>query len=419
MNNNRQYKHLSEDQRDLIEYLISQNKSFSEMEKIMKIDRTTISKEIRKNRTVKIPTYSKIVCANQVNCNNSYCNYKKECYTETICKKLSKPPYVCNSCNNKAHCKLTKYYYFGHEAHKQYLETLSESRRGYDILEEDILNIEKIIVPLIKNQNQPISHIFESNKDILFMSKPTFYRYVNDGVISLTNIDLPKKVSYKPRKKEQIINQKKSKLYKKNRTYDDYLKYIANHPNASIVEMDTVEGIKGGKCFLTLYVKKTSLLLIFLINSKSQEEVAKTFSKIKKMLGITLYRKIFQVILTDNGSEFLNPSVFERDFETGKKISKLFFCNPYCSYQKPEIERAHEFIRIVLPKKTSFDNLNQQQVNFLRDNIANIYMSNIKKTPYQMTKEIFPELLTIFDINYIKPNDVNLSKISLFEVSHE
>ena len=419
MKTNKQYKHLNEDQRNLIEYLLNQNKNFSQMETIMKIDRTTISKEIRKNYIVKIPTYSKVVCENQINCNNSSCNYNKKCYKAKTCPKLSKPPYVCNGCSNKVGCKLTKHYYFGNEAHKKYLEKLRESRLGYDILEEDILNIEKVIVPLIKDKKQPISHIFENNKDILFFSKPTFYRYINDGVLSLTNIDLPKKVSYKPRKHDKIINEKKYKFYKKNRTFDDYLEYLTKHPNSSVVEMDTVEGVKGGKCFLTLYFKKTSLLLIFLLDSKSQQEVTKVFTKIKDKLGIDLYRKIFQVILTDNGSEFLNPSVFERDFETGKKISKLFYCNPYCSYQKPEIERSHEFIRIVLPKGTSFNNLTQEQVNFIRNNIANTYMSNIKKTPYQMTKKVFPQLLNIFDIIFIHPNEVTLSKSSLNEVSHE
>lgn len=86
--------------------------------------------------------------------------------------------------------------------------------------------------------------------------------------------------------------------------------------------MDTVEGIKGGKCFLTLFIRKTSLLLIFLLDKKTIEEVNKVFIYLRKNLGIELYKKIFQVILTDNGSEFLNPIVFERDLETGKKYQE-------------------------------------------------------------------------------------------------
>lgn len=419
MKNNRQYKHLSEDQRNIIEHLINKGKNFSQIEKIMKIDRTTISKEVRKNRIIKISPYSKVACENQINCNVSFCRYNKECYKAKTCSKLLKPPYVCNTCNNKSYCRLPRYFYFGSEAHRKYLSNLSESRKGYDISEEEAMNIERVIVPLIKDKKQPINHIFENNKEILFFSKPTFYRYVNDGVISLSNIDLAKKVTYKPRKNDENVREKKEKFYLKTRTYEDYLNYVEKHPTCSIVQMDTVEGIKGGKCFLTLYIKKTSLLLIFLLESKTQEEVNKIFTIIKNKLGITLYKKIFQVILTDNGSEFLNPIIFERDMESGKKISKIFYCHPYCSCEKSEIERSHEYIRIILPKGTSFNFLSQKDVNYIRDNIANLYITKIKKTSYIMTKEIFPELLKTFDIKYIEPNNVNLSKKSLNEVSHE
>jgi len=161
------------------------------------------------------------------------------------------------------------------------------------------------------------------------------------------------------------------------------------------------------------------LTIHFLLDSKTQEEVNKVFLYLKKTLGISLFKKIFQIILTDNGSEFLNPILFERDLETGKKISHLFYCDPYSSWQKSFIENSHKRIRIVLPKQTSFDNLRQKQVNHLRDNIANLYKDKIKTTPYIATKKLFPELLRCLDIHFIKPDDVNLSSNSLKEDNHE
>lgn len=80
---------------------------------------------------------------------------------------------------------------------------------------------------------------------------------------------------------------------------------MAVHPNASIVEMDTVEGIKGGKVFLTLLFRNYNFMLIFLMESKSMEEVEKIFIKIRNLIGIDTFKRIFEVILTDNGSEFL------------------------------------------------------------------------------------------------------------------
>lgn len=418
---NNKYTHLTIEQRNLIEHLLNKGKNFTEIGTILKIDRTTISKEVRRNHFIKVPTYSKTVCENQSSCGKNFCQYNKQCYKAKECPKLFKPPYVCNSCPNKVHCKFTKHFYFANIANQEYITRNSESKKGYDISLEDIDLIEKVIVPLVKDKHQPINHIYENHKDILFISKPTFYRYIDEGVISLANIDLPKKVSYKPRKhKNEKSSNRKVKTYIKTRSFDDFLEFVTKHPNKSIVEMDTVEGRKGGKCFLTLFIRKTSLLLIFLINSKTQEEVNKCFLFLRSKLGLDLYKKIFQIILTDNGSEFINPIVFERDLNTGKKISKIFYCDPYSSWQKSFIENSHKRIRIVLPKKTSFDNLTEKQVNILRDNIANLYKDKIKTTPYKETEKIFPELLKSLDISYISPDEVDLSD-SIFKGvdSHE
>ena len=403
------YNHLTIDQRNLIEHLLNKGKNFSSIGKTLKLDRTTISKEIRRNYFVKVPTYSKTPCENQSTCGVGFCKYNKQCYKAKECIILSKPPYVCNSCDNKAYCKFTKHFYFANEAQKLYDKRNIESKKGYDISLEDIDLIEKIIVPLIKTKKQPINHIYANHKDILFFSEPTFYRYVNDGVLSLANIDLPKKVTYKPRANSEHIKEKKKKAYLKGRNFDEFLDYLAKNPNKSVVEMDIVEGIKGGKCFLTLFIRKTSLLLIFLLDSKTQSEVNKCFLFLKEKLGLPLFKKIFQIILTDNGSEFLNPIIFERDLETGKKISRVFYCDPYSSWQKYLIENAHKRIRIVLPKETSFNNLTDEQVKILRDNIANLYKDKIKSTPYKETEKIFPELIKKLDISYISPDEVNLS----------
>ena len=61
-----------------------------------------------------------------------------------------------------------------------------------------------------------------------------------------------KKVTYKKRyeTKQRPLIFRENKV---GRTYEDYCAFIEKHPDASIVEMDTVEGIKGGKALLTLH----------------------------------------------------------------------------------------------------------------------------------------------------------------------
>ena len=87
--------------------------------------------------------------------------------------------------------------------------------------------------------------------------------------------------------------------------YGDYKEYIGKHPECSIVEMDTVEGIKGGKVFLTLLFRQSKFMLIYLMENKTMECVEKAFKAIKEKAGIEVFKKVFEVILTDNGSEFL------------------------------------------------------------------------------------------------------------------
>jgi IS30 family transposase len=67
---------------------------------------------------------------------------------------------------------------------------------------------------------------------------------------------------------------------------------------------------------------------------------------------------------TDNGSEFSNPKGIEYGPDgKGFQRTRIYYCNPSAPYQKAEIEVGHEFIRRVLPKGKSFDELMQEDIN--------------------------------------------------------
>lgn len=194
------YSHLCREQRNNIEYLINLNKSFSYIGASISVDRTTISKEIKRNRYIK--------------------NYSNNPFDENIingavskCKKLQLPPYVCNNCPNKKYCINSKVYYNSKVAQEHYEQKLIESRSGVDINPTTIDEIENIIVPLIRDKKQSVNQVYINHSDILYFSKTTFYKYVDTGVISLANIDLPKKVKYKSRKRKILMNIKESLLY--------------------------------------------------------------------------------------------------------------------------------------------------------------------------------------------------------------
>ena len=87
---------------------------------------------------------------------------------------------------------------------------------------------------------------------MLYFSKTEFYHLIDADIFSFRNINLPKKVGYKSRKDGKKRRTKEESLIRIHRTYKDYLTYLETHKkeDISIVQMDTVEGIKGGKVLL-------------------------------------------------------------------------------------------------------------------------------------------------------------------------
>ena len=391
------FNHLTKENRDLIEHLINLRNNFTYIGKAINKDRTTISKEIKNNRYIKSNYYSPF-------------DSKGILQAVSKCKLLNKPPYVCNTCKNKNHCMKHHLYYNAKIAQGNYETKLSESRQGVNITPEHIDEIEKMIVPLIKYKKQSVNQVFINHSDILNFSKVTFYNYVDNGILSLTNLDLPKKVKYKKRKK---INNKYKRdiLILKNRTYEDYLDFIAKHPKYNKVQLDTVIGKRNeNKCLLTMYIVETHYMLIFLLDKKTMQNVTNIFKDIKDGLGIPNYRHIFRVILTDNGCEFYNPYEMEYDYNTGNKVSNVFYCHPNASYEKHELEVNHEYIRRVFPKGTSFNKVTEEMVNKLRDNINAIPRESLNgSTPYDLTNKKYPMLIEYLQAKYISPDDVDIS----------
>ena len=412
---NKPNKHLTYEDRNFIEIGLNEGRNFVEIAKDLNKNRTTIMREVRNHRFKKTPKFfgeKGNLCKHRQECQMFDCRKEtKECYEEDICYKITGAPYVCNGCEEKNKCRKIKYYYYSKFANDEYSERLRTSRYGINLAKEEAYDLDKLIAPLIKEKHQSISHIYANHPDELWFSRTTMYKYVDLGVFSFRNIDLPRKVKYKKRKENKNQRIRRETAIRKGRTYEDFKEYIGKHPECSIVEMDTVEGTKGGKVFLTLLIRQSKLMLIYLMENKTMECVENTFKEIKETLGIELFKKVFEVILTDNGSEFFNPMAIEKAEETEEIISHIFYCDSCASYQKGAIEKNHEYIRYVLPKGTSFDELTQEKVNMLMSNINSTNRDSLNcKTPYDATLLILDEeIIQKFGITKIDADDVNLS----------
>ncbi|MBQ9012715.1 MAG: IS30 family transposase [Bacilli bacterium] len=381
------YKHLSFEDRCTIQEYLNYGYNFTQIANRIGKNRRTISKEVFKHRFMRSQTKQ----------NN------KNCYI------FDKPPYVCNGCKNKNHCSMQRFSYEASIAHNEYLKTIVEQRTVARITKDQIESINEIIAPLMIHKHHSVNQVYITHPELLPFSKSTFYRYIDLGLLNVKNIDLQRKVKFRVKKEYDRTKTKVNTSIKVGRFYTDFKDYLEYHPNCSIVEMDTVIGTsggKGGKCFLTLLFRQFNLMLIYLLPYKKSEYVTKIFNNLKELLGIDEFKRLFEVILTDNGTEFSDPLSIEMDINTGEIISNVFYCDPNCSWQKGSIEKNHEYIRYILPKGTSFAGLTQEDCNLIASHINSVPRLSLNNiSPYEAS------------INYIGKN--NLDKLKIDKINYD
>lgn len=423
--------HLVLDDRATIEVRLRERASFTEIGRELGKDPSTISKEVRlHSQTVRKASFNpcskRSTCDEYgtacVKCKMQYSKVCKRCthvkcyeqckqFEVLICNKLRKPPYVCNGCIQRQSCKLEKHIYSAKAAQKTYETTRSESRRGIAITPEELKRVDAIVSPLVK-LGQSIHMICVNNADDIMLDEKTIYNYIDAGLLSVDNIDLPRKVRYRTRAHKKPV--RVDKQCHVGRTYEDFEAYLAANPDIPVVEMDSVEGRKGGKVLLTIYFRNSSLMLAFIRDNNTAKSVTEIFDWLYEQLGHEVFTSLFQVILTDRGSEFTNPLAIEFN-KNNERRTHIFYCDPQRSDQKGGCEVTHEMIRRVLPKKTSFDNLTQDDITLMMSHI-NSY--NRKKLNNQSAHQLFSfinggDILDKLGIKSIPANEINITPLLL------
>lgn len=412
-----------------IENLLHNGKSFGAIAKSLKKDRSTISREIKKysiteksgygvngyNACIHKPNCTKMhVCSNKcIKQSIKYCKACNQCndncpdFEEQVCAMRFKPPYVCNSCQEKSKCTLEKTIYSAMKAQTLAEKHISESRKGILTNEQELNRLNTFVTPLIM-QGQSIHQIYCNNADSLMCSEKTLYNYIDNGFFDARNIDLPRKVRYRPRKKKQEF--KVDRTCYIGRTYADYQKYILSHPDYHTVQMDSVIGAVGGKVLLTMHFPDTSFMLAFLRDANTSQSVIDIFDYLYITLGRKLFEKIFPVFLTDRGSEFSNPKMLEIE-PGGIHRTSIFYCDPGCPYQKGSIEVNHELLRRILPKGKSFDDLEQDDINLVMNHINSYRRAKLNnRTPMEAFAFLHgTEALKLLGCKLIEPNCVMLT----------
>lgn len=420
-------KHLTLEDRLYIEASLNEGKSFKDIAKFLCKDPTTISKEVKLHRCTN--TWNKgsfnnphNFCVHRFKCRKTNvceklficeqkcrschkCNQVCKHFEKEQCKRLDKAPFVCNGCSNMpSKCTIPhKYNYDAHFAHRKYSDKLSDSRKGINLTKRQARAIDMVVTPLI-NQGQSPYHILANHPE-LGISVTTLYNYIDKGVLLARNIDLKRKVKFKPRKttREGITDRKVFT----GRTYNDFKTLAPGY----FCEMDTVLSAKGSnKCILTFYIPEMELFIARLLNRCTTGAVRASIDHLEKALGTYNFLSVFEVCLTDRGSEFGNVEALETGIN-GIQRTSIYYCDPMRSNQKGGIENVHTMLRMIIPKGTVFEPLTQWDIKKAVNHINSTPRKKLGgKTPYELAlKKWGPEILEALQLKFVAPDEVTLS----------
>ena len=427
-------EHLTLENRQMIEHMLNDKHNLAEIARALQKNRSTIGREIKAHITIRRTggegfCYNN--CAIRYSCTRtqicypckafrkqklcrrcSLCNVNCKWYVPDSCKKLLKAPYVCNGCGKAYICSLEKRFYFASHADQKYRTLLSESRSGISYTEEELHALDLVISPLIQNGHSP-HHVYVTNPDSIMVSQRTIYRLIDARLLSARNIDLPRKVRFRLRKQTNPF--KVDKLCRVGRTFDDFQKYLEAFPDTPVVQLDSVEGNKGGKVLLTIHFVNCEMMLAFLRNTNDSKSVIDIFNTLYEGLGPDDFHRIFTLLLADNGSEFSNPAAIEFA-PSGERRTRLFYCNPSAPYQKGSCERNHQFIRFFIPKGRELDPFSQSDITLMMNHINSYSRESLgNKSPYEVFRFLYGDnLLNLLGCTTIPAEQIIL-KPSIFK----
>ena len=325
------------------------------------------------------------------------------------CVKLKRFPYCCNACKNFSNCHAQKHKYIAKNAIKRAMYRRSLAHKGIRFSKEHLDKVDAILYESIVIKRQSLHTVVINNPNI-GISERHLYNLIGLNTFTVRNIDIRRK-QYR---KTKVI--KKSKRvaddFKNGHKYEDFVDFIAKNNDLIVVELDTVHGKQSDKkCFLTMTFRRFRFQFVFLLESCTTAEVNKTIYELYEVLGETTFKKMFQVILADNGTEFNSLIDFAKD-SYGNPFIEIFYTRPYKSSDKGLCENNHRIIRYRYPKGKSLESVTKEDAIDLTNHINSFPKASLNDfTPYELMEMKFGEkTLKKLGVKKISPKDVDLKE---------
>ena len=407
---------------------LKNNKTAKEIGDILGLHKTTISREVKKYRYLSfLGDNNPSICST---CNkSSSCKLKHKCgrmicsgiclgckslkscdaYVEIKCHIETRFPFVCFNCKFINICKRNHYLYSPEKADEEASKIRRESRIGINMNEKQYNEFNDIIQKGVK-QGQSLYHIYSSND--LGRCIKSLYNYVNQGKISVKPIDLPRAVTLKQRKTSmpsEYQYDENKEIDRSHHMYSDWLVFQAKHRIIVYWEMDFLGAPqKSEQMIMSLIIPQFQFAYLIPFNKPTKEDVKIKFEELDKILG-TDFEKVFEAILTDRDPRF---NCF-KEIEVRKDATirtRVFFCDPGASNEKPFVENLNQQIRVIFPKGSILSNITKELCDEISSNLNSRFLNSIDgKRPIDLFIEYFGiEVLDKLNLKIIEPNDVKI-----------
>ena len=311
----RMFSHLQWKDRLRIEKMLKEKKSKSEIARTLRVDYTTIMREIKRGLTVQRDT---------------------------------------NLVDREVYCAET--------AERKYQENLRA--KGPDLKIGNDHELAEYIENKIADEGySPQAALYKIEEDNLSfsvtLSKWTIYKYIDAGVfLRLTNKSLPM-----GGKKKQKHDKVRPARAPKGDSIEDRPEEIDKREEPFHWEMDSVVSAKEGgskKRFLTMTERTSRADLMFLMPDGTMASVVAVLDMLEKKLGSFNFRRIFQTITVDNGSEFQDWEGMTRAVDGEGDRTHIYYCHPYSAYERGSNENGNRMIRRKVPKGTDFTGITEE-----------------------------------------------------------
>ena len=310
----RMFSHLQWKDRLRIEKMLKAKKSKTEIARTLRVDYTTIMREVKRGQTIQRDT---------------------------------------NLVDRLVYCAET--------AERKYQENLRA--KGPDIkLGNDHELAQYIEGKIADDGYSPEAALHKIKEDGLAfsvtLSKWTVYKYINDGVfLRVTNKSLPmggeRKTEYK---KVQAARAPKGE------SIEDRPVEVETREKPFHREMDSVLSAKEGgskKRFLTMTERTSRAELMYIMTDGTMARVVSDLDMLEEKLGSFNFRRIFQTITVDNGSEFQDWEGMTRAVTGDGTRTHIYYCHPYSAFERGSNENGNRMIRRKIPKGTDFTRITE------------------------------------------------------------